>query len=360
MQLHLIGGFLGSGKTTAIASAAKMLMQQGKRVGVITNDQGKYLVDTAFFRLADVPAVEVTGGCFCCNYDDLEARLTELNEQAQPDVIFAESVGSCADVVATVVKPLITLKNGLNAPASLSVFTDIRLLRQFLLGQPLPFSENVIYIFEQQIAEAGLLIVNKVDLLPEEHIAETQQLAQERWPDKTIKLQNTLDENSVVAWLDLLNSGHLSLPATSIKMDYNRYGLGEAALAWLDEAMTLTVKAGTGRMVTITAISAIVEALQTEGYPVGHVKFFVDDGEQQAKISFPTLATEGWEKQIPALSSTTINLLINARVQATADDLSAAVQQAVNTTLHHHGIVYQSTAVDVFHPGKPEPTHRMV
>ena len=52
MNLHLVGGFLGSGKTTAIISAARLLMASGKRVAIITNDQGKYLVDTAFFRAA--------------------------------------------------------------------------------------------------------------------------------------------------------------------------------------------------------------------------------------------------------------------------------------------------------------------
>jgi G3E family GTPase len=101
MKLHLVGGFLGSGKTTAIIQAARVLMQHGLRVGVVTNDQGKYLVDTAFFRLADIPAVEVSGGCFCCNYPNLDKSLDELVESARPDVIFAESVGSCADLVAT-------------------------------------------------------------------------------------------------------------------------------------------------------------------------------------------------------------------------------------------------------------------
>jgi len=75
MDLHLVGGFLGSGKTTAIIGAVKILLSQGKTAAVITNDQGKYLIDTAFFRLSDVPTVEVTGGCFCCNYDDLDDRL---------------------------------------------------------------------------------------------------------------------------------------------------------------------------------------------------------------------------------------------------------------------------------------------
>src|SRR5512142_726693 len=108
-HLHLVGGFLGSGKTTAIINAAKRLIAQGRRVGVITNDQGKYLVDTAFFRLESIPALEVTGGCFCCNYDDLKGRLAQLIASAGPEVIFAESVGSCADIVATVVKPLLEL-----------------------------------------------------------------------------------------------------------------------------------------------------------------------------------------------------------------------------------------------------------
>ena len=111
MHLHLVGGFLGSGKTTAIIGAARFLMAQGKRVGVITNDQGKFLVDTAFIRAMEIPAVEVAGGCFCCNYENLEERLEQLTASNRPDVVFAESVGSCADIVATVLKPLLHLRS---------------------------------------------------------------------------------------------------------------------------------------------------------------------------------------------------------------------------------------------------------
>ncbi len=154
MQLHIVGGFLGSGKTTAILTAARSLMAQGKKVGIITNDQGRFLVDTAFFRLANLPAVEVTGGCFCCHYDDLDARVNELIAAQAPDVIFAESVGSCADLVATVVRPLLELRPEGEPPASFSVFTDSRLLRLYLKGESLPFCEEVLYIFRKQIEEA--------------------------------------------------------------------------------------------------------------------------------------------------------------------------------------------------------------
>ena len=43
----MVGGFLGAGKTTAVSKLAKHLSGQGLRVGLITNDQGNHLVDTA-------------------------------------------------------------------------------------------------------------------------------------------------------------------------------------------------------------------------------------------------------------------------------------------------------------------------
>ena len=82
-QLHLVGGFLGSGKTTAIAEAARQLLARGIRVGVVTNDQGKYLVDTAFFARKMYPPSRL-GRCFCCGYDDFVERLSELAPLRNP------------------------------------------------------------------------------------------------------------------------------------------------------------------------------------------------------------------------------------------------------------------------------------
>ncbi len=56
MKLFLMGGFLGSGKTTAIQQAC-LLLQKEVRVGVITNDQGVQLVDRAFLQNMEVPRV---------------------------------------------------------------------------------------------------------------------------------------------------------------------------------------------------------------------------------------------------------------------------------------------------------------
>ena len=67
----VVGGFLGSGKTSLILAAARLLEQRGMRCAVILNDQGKELVDTRHAEAQGVLAREVTGGCFCCRFSDL-------------------------------------------------------------------------------------------------------------------------------------------------------------------------------------------------------------------------------------------------------------------------------------------------
>lgn len=67
----MIGGFLGAGKTTALGKLAKRLADQGRRVGLITNDQGRNLVDTAMLRSQGFATEEIPGGCFCCRFNSL-------------------------------------------------------------------------------------------------------------------------------------------------------------------------------------------------------------------------------------------------------------------------------------------------
>ena len=66
-----VGGFLGAGKTTALAFAARELHARGLKVGIITNDQGSHLVDTEVMRSLGMPTEEISGGCFCCRFDEL-------------------------------------------------------------------------------------------------------------------------------------------------------------------------------------------------------------------------------------------------------------------------------------------------
>lgn len=359
MKLHLIGGFLGSGKTTAIIGAAKRLMARGARVGVVTNDQGRYLVDTAFLAGARVPTVEVTGGCFCCHYDDLEARLDDLDRTTMPHSIFAESVGSCADLVATVIKPLADLKRIPTERTTFSVFADIRLLQRRLDDQPLPFSENVVYIFDQQIEEAGLLILNKADLLSPCEAQRVEQMACERFPSKSVRLQNSLDDGSVDAWLSLLETSEGDAPTEATEIDYARYGAGEAELAWLDQKIRLAAPRGRLREAVVALMGGLLDGIRERRLPIGHVKFLIRQGGEEVKISATALDDEAWRDEVPPLFGGEATVVVNARVQADAALLGELAKAALEQARAKTPVRCLELTTEFFHPGFPRPTHRM-
>src|SRR5256885_871381 len=100
-RLIIVGGFLGAGKTTLLLQSARRLTERGYRVGLVTNDQGKDLVDTTLLSQENFPVTEVAGSCFCCAFPDLLQALSQLQDAVQPDVVLAEPVGSCTDLVST-------------------------------------------------------------------------------------------------------------------------------------------------------------------------------------------------------------------------------------------------------------------
>lgn len=90
----------------------------------MTNDQGDDLVDTALAQQQRLAVTEVAGGCFCCRFPDLLKGLETLQRTVEPDVILAEPVGSCTDLLATVVRPLRHYHAGRFRIAPLTILID--------------------------------------------------------------------------------------------------------------------------------------------------------------------------------------------------------------------------------------------
>ena len=105
-QLIIVGGFLGAGKTTLLWHTAQQLIQQGKKVALITNDQAPELVDSTLLHHQGLQVAEVNGSCFCCNFNGFVDAIHQLMREVNPDVILAEPVGSCADLSATILQPV--------------------------------------------------------------------------------------------------------------------------------------------------------------------------------------------------------------------------------------------------------------
>src|SRR5205823_902528 len=183
----MIGGFLGAGKTTSVARLAERLTKQGLRVGLITNDQGSELVDTAMLRSRGFATEEIPGGCFCCRFNSLVEAAQKLTSSTRPEVFIAEPVGSCTDLVATVTYPLRRLYGEDFQVAPVSVLVDpIRAGRVFGLEEGGNFSEKVLYIYRKQLEEADLIVISKSDLLDEARVEALRDKLTAKFPGKEI------------------------------------------------------------------------------------------------------------------------------------------------------------------------------
>jgi len=364
MELHLVGGFLGSGKTTAILEAARLLIDKDLRVGIITNEQGKNLVDTAFLNASGIPALEVTGGCICCNLDDFEERIAEITTKFNPQVLFAESVGSCADLVATVIKPLSDYHKTSANPASLTVFSDSRMLLRYLRGMELPFSDGIFYIFEKQIEEASLLIANKIDLLPRDDAQELIQLAESRYPDKHIRPQNSLVSAHVAEWLSLIRSLSHSSPQSSLEISYDIYAKGEARFAWVDREYMITFSDIEQIRSIADWIVLIARKLENEKYKIAHLKFLVTDGMDNLKFNLTSLDNLGNKisiltAQLDQFKHKELKLIFNLMVEGD----TAQVDSIVDSVFQKANVENQVNIKEIERfsrtPGYPTPTRRI-
>jgi len=354
MKLILTGGFLGSGKTTAIQRACNVLTSQHKKVAVITNDQGEDLVDSKFIKGFSIPVKEVTKSCFCCNYNALIENLYAFKNEINPEIIFAESVGSCADLVATIANPLNEMQPELTV--NISVFVDASLLHSIITGASFFIDESVRYIFKKQMEEADILILNKIDLLNDKQLATIKKIIQQEYSGKKILMQNSLNKTDVNEWMNCFEE----IPAskrTSLDIDYKIYGEGEAKLAWLDAIVNIKSQKIPAAKIAVLLAENMYQKINGRRLTIGHLKFLINDGEQQHKISYTT--TMHYGNAIIFSASTKAAVLINARVQTTPEILEEIIRISIKEiALQTNGNI-KIESLYAFKPGFPKPTYRM-
>ena len=362
MTVHLVGGFLGSGKTTAILSACELLRQRGEAASVITNDQGTLLVDTAFLQGSHTTR-EVTGGCFCCRYDQLVELLAEARRDGARHV-FAEAVGSCADLVATVVRPLLGSASGPVDRVSFTAMVDARLLIRLQGGDSVRWSGDVAYLFLEQLREAPLLVASKWDLVAHPpSLSDSGNGSGIPVPGQTVLCQDGRTSAGVTGWVDALcDPDHPATAAAGdcdLGIDYARYGAGEEALAWLDAEVRVDAAEGGARAAAVRLVRAVVAEVSDEANAVGHVKFLIRDQLYDVKVSHtaadetPNQALFNELRQLERLSDRRLYVIVNARAEIGAESLQRILERAVAPSPSGETLTIIRSAT--FHPAPPQP-----
>jgi Ni2+-binding GTPase involved in maturation of urease and hydrogenase len=361
MQFLLLGGFLGAGKTTTIARLARTFQERGQRVGVVTNDQADHLVDTTALQAQGLAVAEVPGACFCCRFEELVSQVGSLSAPARPDVILAEPVGSCTDLVATVIQPLRALYGAQFRVGPYAVLFKPSHGRRILRNEPgAGFSPKAAYIFRKQLEEADALVMNRADELTAEQQAELLALLRHHYPDKPVL---TVSARTGQGFADLLALFAQTGPFGRhiLTIDYDIYAAGEAELGWLNLTAHLNAAAPfalDGLLVEV--LEQLTAPLIAAGAEVAHVKVIgLSDG--QFGVANRVSSTTPVELSLPSTATVTrAELIVNARVATDPESLADWARAAVQTAADARAARTIWGASQSLRPGRPMPTHRYV
>jgi G3E family GTPase len=353
-RLLLVGGFLGAGKTTLLLQAARRLTGQGYRVGLVTNDQGQGLVDTALVQQQGIPVAEVAGGCFCCRFPDLLASIHQLQKIAAPEVILAEPVGSCTDLAATVLRPLQAYYPTQFQLAPLTILLDSQ-------REIAPFPATVDYLYRKQLAEAEVIALNKSDLLDPVTLSKLLRELQQLYPQAQVMSLSARTDIGLAEWLELaLRQSSRIVPA--LDLDYATYAEAEACLGWLNAKGALMASRPFAPAAWLSqTLTSLEQALTAQGAAIAHLKLHLTTPTAALKASLTQSGSPIFWDLRPADTETgRAEFILNARVNTDPHTLETIVRQVVSEVEPRLDLRCQFTQFECFSPLPPKPTYRLL
>lgn len=192
-KAHLISGFLGTGKTTALKSLMEQKSPDEKWV-IIVNEFGEIGIDGAVLGDNGIPVAEIAGGCLCCTAGaQLGATVQKMLRDAKPDRLLIEASGlaHAASVIDDLkAKPL---------QESLEIATVFTVVDPRQFTDP-DYAQQALY--KDQIGVCDVLVASKTDLCSPEVLHDFREKAAKLFPPKA-KVVEVENARMDISWLDI-------------------------------------------------------------------------------------------------------------------------------------------------------------
>jgi cobalamin biosynthesis protein CobW len=173
----VVSGFLGSGKTTLVCHLLKEGQAKGARIAVVSNELGALGIDQALLGQGGEAYAELEGGCVCCQLsDELVNTLQMLWERVRPDSVIVETSG--------VALPFDTQLQVWREPVCRWVEDDMAVV--VVNTEQLFERRDLEGTFEDQVSSADLLLLNKIDLVPQESLDQLEAILHHMAPDTPV------------------------------------------------------------------------------------------------------------------------------------------------------------------------------
>lgn len=163
MKVTIVTGMLGAGKTTFIQHYIK---NSSEKTVILVNDFGKTGIDGEVLSQVNPDTIELPSGCVCCSLKfDLITTLQRIQNELFPEHLLIEPSGIAS--VSAVEEAL--FQSGIKHFTVVTVIDSVDFLEYYN-------SQEYGAFFEDQIINADLLLINKIDLVKPEVILKTREV----------------------------------------------------------------------------------------------------------------------------------------------------------------------------------------
>jgi G3E family GTPase len=189
----ILGGFLGSGKTTALMQFARYLVgvsdpDRANKVVILENEVGEIGIDDQLLRGGGFAVNNLFSGCACCTVSgELVTAVSRITREMDPEWLVIETTGIAYPGLMRE-----NLKAALDMDTRVCVLTDAARWRR--LRVPM---ENLL---RGQIECADIVLINKSDLSDEETLQGIERDVREFNPDVPITRISALGEVPSEIW----------------------------------------------------------------------------------------------------------------------------------------------------------------
>ena len=191
INVYIISGFLGAGKTTFIQ---KLLTEKKfSKAMLLENEFGEVGVDGAFFDSA-LNVKEINNGCICCSLKgDFKSALEEIEDMDVTDLIIEPSgVGKLSDILNVVKED-----EDFRVVSHVCV-VDVKTCKKY--------HKNFKEYFDDQVKAANAIILSHVDVA-DDKVDSAEKIIHEI-NDDVIIIEKPIESYSIEELMDLIVAGH--------------------------------------------------------------------------------------------------------------------------------------------------------
>ena len=285
----VVGGFLGAGKTTTLMAISSYLEQKGKKAAILVNDLGaKNLVDGSFTGTSGFVTEEITSGCICYQTENLVDKLRRFRDVHQADLILSDIPGCGIGGLDHVYHKLTEEYPGEVVLAPFTAVADPERLRVIMPEQAdLHLPKEMEYLFDAQLREAEVIVLNKTDLLTEEEKEKILKFLRENYSTAKVFAISAKEGTGIAELSDYLMETESQVPVREIGYGGPEFLAAEEKMSWYNRQCYLTSEEEfDGNQFLESFFDAVRGSLTAIGRNVPHLKAMGETAEgDMAKLS---------------------------------------------------------------------------